>query len=252
MLSSGLCRATGFEPHAQAFLMLQEKTGPNERYLPYAVGDGRAHTLNICRGSSMSSLLEPDPISLGIFFDSLKARGDVIEQRNVQTLKLDDISEIDHLDFLKMDVQGSELAVLQGGTAKLSQAVAIQTEISFITLYKNQPVFGEIDLEMRRQGFIPHCFAELKRWAISPSVIDNNPRKGLNQLLEADIVYVRDFTRDEMMSDEQLKHLALVAHHCYRSFDLALRCVMLLEKREAVKALTMQNYLQLVSTQRKA
>jgi FkbM family methyltransferase len=249
MLSSGLCRVTGFEPQAQALLKLQEKKGPKERYLPYAVGDGAAHMLNICRSSGMTSLFEPGPISL---FDVFKALGEVIEQHKLQTLKLDEISEIDHLDFLKMDIQGSELAVLQGGSAKLSQAVAIQTEVSFMTLYKNQPVFGEIDLEMRRQGFIPHCFAELKRWPISPCVIDNNPGKPLNRLLEADIVYVRDFTRDEMMSDEQLKHLALIAHHCYRSFDLALRCVMLLERREAVKAGTMENYLQLLSTPLKA
>ncbi|MEZ0349479.1 hypothetical protein [Mycobacterium sp. pR1184] len=38
------------------------------------------------------------------------------------------------------------------------------------------------------------------------------------------------------MSDEQLKHLALIAHCCYRSFDLALRCVLLLERRKAVEA----------------
>jgi hypothetical protein len=62
---------------------------------------------------------------------------------------------------------------------------------------------------------------------IAPSVIYNIPRHPLNQLLEADIVYVRDFAHADSMSEEQLKHLALVAHHCYRSFDLALRCVML-------------------------
>jgi hypothetical protein len=113
--------------------------------------------------------------------------------------------------------------VFKGGKAKLTEAVAVQTEISFVTLYKNQPGLGDIDLELRSQGFVPHCFAEIKRWPIAPSVSYNIPGHPLNQLLEADIVYVRDFAHADSMSDEQLKHLALIAHHCYRSFDLALR-----------------------------
>jgi FkbM family methyltransferase len=248
MLAAGLCRVTGFEPQEEALLELQTKKGPNERYLPYAVGDGDAHTLNICRASGMTSLLEPDPTTLGLF-EGFKLWGEVIERVPLQTRRLDDISEIQHLDFLKIDIQGGELAVFKGGKAKLTEAVAVQTEISFVTLYKNQPGLGDIDLELRSQGFVPHCFAEIKRWPIAPSVSYNIPRHPLNQLLEADIVYVRDFAYADSMSDEQLKHLALVAHHCYLSFDLALRCVMLLEQRQALEAGTHQRYLDILAVE---
>ena len=50
------------------------------------------------------------------------------------------------------------------------------------------------------------------------------------------------------MSDEQLKHLALIAHYCYRSFDLALRCAMLLERQQAVEAGTQQRYRDILAT----
>jgi len=246
MLSAGLCRVTGFEPQEKALLELQHKKSPNEHYLPYAVGDGGAHTLKICLASGMTSLFEPDPATLGLF-DVLKRLSEVTHRIPVQTRKLDDISEIQNLDFLKIDIQGGELAVFQGGTVKLSQAVVIQTEISFVTLYKNQPSLGDIDLEMRTQGFIPHCFAAVKRWPIAPCTVNNDPRQPLNQLIEADIVYVRDFSRHELMRDEQLKHLALIAHHCYKSFDLALRCVMLLEHRQALNAGAQQRYMQILS-----
>jgi FkbM family methyltransferase len=246
MLAEGLCRVTGFEPQQEALLELQRMKGPNERYLPYAVGDGDAHTLNICRAPGMTSLLQPDPATLGLF-EVLKPLGEVIESVPLQTRRLDDISEIQHLEFLKIDIQGGELAVFKGGKAKLAEAVAIQTEISFVTLYKNQPSLGEVDLELRSQGFLPHCFNAIKHWPIAPAVIDNNPRQALNQLLEADIVYVRDFAHAGSMSDEQLKHLALIAHYCYRSFDLALRCVMLLEQRQALEAGTQQRYLGILS-----
>ena len=102
--------------------------------------------------------------------------------------------------------------------------------------------------ELRSQGFIPHCFHAVKRWPIAPLAIGSDPRKPLNQLLEADLVYVRDFSRPESLSIEQLKHLALIAHHCYNSFDLAMRCVMLLEQRQALESGAQQSYLQMLMT----
>ncbi|XTP35899.1 FkbM family methyltransferase [Mycobacterium sp. TJFP1] len=235
MLSAGLCRVTGFEPQPDALAELQTRKGPGERYLPYAVGDGGEHTLNICRASGMTSLFEPDPDTLNLF-EVLEPYGEVLERMPLSTHKLDDISEIEHLDFLKIDIQGGELAVFQNGRTKLADAVAIQTEVSFVTLYRDQPTMGDVDVEMRSQGFVPHCFAAVKRWPIAPYVVNDNPRWALNQLLEADIVYVRDFSRPDSMTDEQLKHLALIAHHCYGSYDLALRCVMLLEQRGSLKS----------------
>jgi FkbM family methyltransferase len=246
MLAAGLCRVTGFEPQHEALIKLQRKKGPSECYLPYAVGDGDPHTLNICRYSGMTSLLEPDPATLGLF-GVLKSLGEVIEPVLLQTRRLDDISEVQHVDFLKIDIQGSELAVFKGGKAKLTETVAIQTEISFVTLYQDQPVLGDVDLELRSQGFLPHCFAAIKRWPIAPYM---NTRKPLSQLLEADIVYVRDFAHADSMSDEQLKQLALIAHHCYGSFDLALRCVMLLEQRQALQAGTQRRYLAILGSRR--
>jgi hypothetical protein len=53
----------------------------------------------------------------------------------------------------------------------------------------------------------------------------------LNQLLEADIVYVRDISRPDSITVEQLKHLTLIAHLCYGSWDLAMRCIWLLERK---------------------
>lgn len=242
MLDAGLCRVTGFEPQEEALAELLRRKGNNERYLGYAVGDGGIHALNICRGSGMTSLLEPDPVALELF-GTLAALGAVTRRVEVQTRRLDDVDEIEALDFLKIDIQGGELAVFRGGAAKLAGAVAIQTEVSFMTLYRQQPTLGEVDIELRRQGFVPHCFADIKTWPIAPCVINRDPTRALNQLLEADIVYVRDFARSERMGDEQLKHLALVAHHCYRSYDLALRCIMVLEQRGAIGIGAQQRYL---------
>src|SRR5262249_38856632 len=69
---------------------------------------------------------------------------------------------------------------------------------------------------------------------IAPLFDATNPYAAINQLLEADIVYVRDFTRPDAMSNEQLGQLAMIAHHCYRSHDLVGNCIHHLEGRQAI------------------
>ncbi|WP_089603981.1 FkbM family methyltransferase [Acinetobacter piscicola] len=249
LLQSKLCRVTGFEPQVEALATLNQQKSELEQYLPYAIGDGNTHTLKICQYSGMTSLLEPNQNTLDNFV-ALKTNATVLERISIPTSQLDDIQEIQQLDFLKIDIQGTELSVFRSGREKLNNAVAIQTEISFVTIYENQPSFGEIDIELRNQGFIPHCFAAIKKWPIAPFTYENEPLQAVNQLLEADIVYVRDFTQPQNISDEQLKHLALIAHCCYQSFDLTLRCIDLLEQRAALPAHSQQVYVNMLNSSR--
>jgi len=243
MLRAGLCRVTGFEPQEVALHELLRRKGPHESYLPYVIGDGTLATLRICAAPGMTSLYEPDARMLALF-TGFEQYGKVTARLPVQTRRLDEIAEARLVDFLKVDAQGAELAVFRGGRAKLGRAVAIQTEVSFITLYEDQPALGEIDVELRAQGFVPHTTAAVKMWAIAPYAAAGDPGRPLNQLLEADLVYVRDFSRPERLDDEQLKHLALVAHHCYQSYDLALHCVTELDRRGGVVKGCPQRYFQ--------
>jgi hypothetical protein len=101
--------------------------------------------------------------------------------------------------------------VFQGGRDKLRDAVAAQT--GSVALYEKQPPLGAIDVELRDHGFIHHAMTALERWPIGPVIYDGNFRKPMQQLLEADLVYVRDFTEPHRPSHERLQHLAWVAHH---------------------------------------
>lgn len=242
MLASRLCTLVGFEPQAEGLVKLNEMKSDLETYLPYAVGDGMPGVLKICHAPGMTSLLTPDRRALECF-PHFTVFGQVNQEVAIETRTLDSISEITHLDFLKIDVQGGELAVFRNGTARLSNAIAIQSEISFVTLYKDEPVFGQIDLALRALGFIPHMFDKISKRMILPLHFGNDPFASMNQLLEADIVYVRDFTQPEKMSSEQLKHLALVAHHCYRSYDLAARCIHFLAAQGEIAADGLAQYL---------
>lgn len=249
MLKQRMCRVTGFEPQPEAFAKLNEAKGPNERYLPFAVGDGETHTLNVCRASGMTSLYELQTDTLKMFPFFQKA-GEVLERVPVLTHALDALSDIEHLDFLKIDIQGAELSVFQHGTQKLANAVMVQTEVSFIPLYKDQPVLGDVDLELRRQGFVPHCFAAIKRWPVSPCMLNGSPFHALNQLLEADLVYMRDLRFPERFTDDMLKHLAMVSYHCYNSFDISMRCIELLQLRGRLAHNAVANFTKAIPPER--
>jgi hypothetical protein len=118
-----------------------------------------------------------------------------------------------------------------------------------VPLYEKQPVFGDIDLELRSLGFIPHMFTAINKKMIAP-MVGPSPAAAINQIVEADIVYVRDFIQAEAMESEQLKHLALIAHHCYGSFDLALNCVHHLASRSAVAPDAKNRYVALLQANR--
>jgi FkbM family methyltransferase len=242
MLDKRLCTVVGFEPQPEALDKLIAQKGELETYLPYAVGGETRATLKVCQAPGMTSLLTPEPRTLNCF-PGFAVFGHVLKEVPIETRALDSIAEITHIDHLKIDVQGSELNIFRNGAAKLAHATSIQTEVSFVPLYQGQPVFGDIDLALRALGFIPHMFADINKRMILPLHHADNLYSSMNQLLEADVVYVRDFTQAEKMTAEQLKHLALVAHHCYRSYDLAANCINHLVTRGVLPADAVGRYL---------
>jgi len=229
MLEAGLCSVVGFEPLVEALNRLNASKGPNETYLPYIIGDGKEHTLYLTSRPGMVSLLKPDAARLALF-DSMPASGHVEATMETTTVRLDDLAEVPHCDLLKLDIQGAELSVLQNATRHLAEAVMVITEVSFVTLYENQPPFGQVDLALRDLGFLPHCFSSAITWPFAIEV--PVPRPDPHQMLEADMVYVRDFTKP--MPAEQWKHLAMLAHHLCGSHDLAMLALGKLAEMEAI------------------
>ena len=128
---------TGFEPDAQQLQALKARY-PDQRYLPYFLGDGSRRTFHHCHYGGCSSLYEPDPQVIDQF-TSLGTRADsqfaVIKTEQVDTCRLDDIAEIETCHFLKSDVQGAELDVLRGAERLLSDVLVAELEVEFIPIY---------------------------------------------------------------------------------------------------------------------
>jgi hypothetical protein len=189
----------------------------------------------------MTSLYEPDQKALDAF-TRFAAFGSVTRRETIETTPLDEVVAAGSIDFLKMDIQGGELDALRSGSAALSRAVMIQLEVSFVALYEGQPVFGDVDGFMRQQGFIPLAFAAIKQWPLAQrpeSVETSTP----TQLLEADIIYVRDFIHGALDA-EQWKQVALISNYCYGARDLTLKALSELANLGAVSQAEITRYMQ--------
>ena len=140
----------------------------------------------------MTSMLEPKMEVLGAFqwFDTY---AEVVDRVPMATVRLDDVPEVEGMDYLKVDVQGGELAVFRGAQARLETAVMVHTEVQFVPFYEEQPLFAEIDQALRDAGFWLHRLLPIQSRVFKPMVANNDPHAGLSQHLWTDAVYVKRF-----------------------------------------------------------
>jgi FkbM family methyltransferase len=222
LLGAGDVDIVGFEPSLEALADLNTRKGPHETYLPHAIGDGGRHTLNICHAPGMTSLLTPNPAVLNIFH-GFPAWGQVLSTEIVETVRLDDVAETTGAAMLKIDIQGGELMALSHATARLRDLLVIHTEVEFLPMYVDQPLFSDVDLFLRQHGFVFHRFHSPVNRTIAPLLVNNDIYAGMSQLLWADAIFVKDFTRLDRLTESQLLAMAAIMHDCYRSFDLVMR-----------------------------
>lgn len=243
LLDEGLAHLHAFEGDVRQIEKIQQIFGSNVSVYNEFLSDGTEQTIYLAsEASGMTSLLKPDINALK-FFNGFQKFGEILKTEKIKTKRLDDVAGIPGIDILKMDIQGSELSVLKNGLAVLKDCVAIQLEISYICLYENQPTFGEIDVWMRQHGFAPHCFLDVKKWSIAPTIKNNNFRVPFNQLLESDIVYIKNPLQLSTFSTSQLEKLALIAHYCFSSFDLCVYILLELTSRGILPANSHSQYI---------
>ncbi len=217
-------QVTGFEPDAEALAKLRRQF-PDEathRYLPHFVGDGRPATFHETRWSLTASLLEPNRPVL----DRYQHLGELVQEKArhaVQTVRLDDVIPAGGMDVLKIDVQGGEGRVFDGAGQRLRECLLVWTEVEFAPLYRGQPLFADIDAQLRAHGLQFLCFVGLAQrplasWAAAGT---GGRLPGRMQQLWADAIYVPTAERIAQLSADAALRLALIAHHMAGAHDLA-------------------------------
>ena len=216
-----------FEPQEKEYLKLKEK---NKNVYNSFLGDGKEHTFYITRFPGCCSILEPN-LELTNQMSTFMAYGLhtnpflVLKKEKIVTTKLDDI-EIPLPRFIKLDTQGSELLILQNGISKLKECTVIECESEFIQLYKNQPLYGEVDKFLREQGFIFHKFIDFRVPQVCPYVKKNY--QGLlseegNQIISADGIWLKNIYDLEKYSNDELIETSYILFNLYKSYDVVCR-----------------------------
>ncbi len=189
----------GFEPEPQAFSQLQSLSPApwhSVTWLPFAVGaENGPATLWVPPDPVGASLLEHDP-AVGERFGLSHLTSDC-RPITVETLTLDKALEGHRQpDYLKLDVEGAELSILQAAPASLSSCVAIKAEASFIAARKHQPVAADMDVFLRDHGFELMDIIRPMRWrshpvAPHPYSWRGEPAYSKGQIGQCDLLYFR-------------------------------------------------------------
>jgi FkbM family methyltransferase len=111
--------------------------------------DGEA-SLNAYEFDAASSLFACRPGHLASMGFSEVSRTVRVPMRTLRDLMPADMPV---LDLLKLDCQGSELAVLKGAGERISNIRWIYCEVSIDTIYDGAPLWGELHLFLRSSGF---------------------------------------------------------------------------------------------------
>jgi len=210
-----------FEPDERSYQEIVEEIS-NKKWKIYPVAlsnNSEISEFYLCRKPQVSSLYLPNREILDKFPN--KIRWDVINTTQVNLSPLDNVindTEIrEQCDFIKLDVQGGELSVLQGSIETLDYILGIECEVEFIRIYHDQPLFGDVCAYLDELGFSFIDFISQFKWDRTNYVA----KRG--QLIFADALFLkspesvvsqikRQFTTDKLKARNKLKrYMAICA-----------------------------------------
>ena len=217
-------------------------------------------TLNINYDPYTSSVFDFDPRYAGFysshnFIDYLLSEAfQVAEKRDLDAVTLDQglkAFSVPPPDFLSIDTQGSEYAILSGGRETLKDSVlALALEAEFHPIYKGQKLFGDTVRLMEEQGFIFIKFLDIKESSLYRAPIG---LRGEGIQIYGDALFFRRLETINAGDPEKrffmLRKLAFIAI-AFNQFEYALEC--LKQSRDLVKSITLPkeqpNYLRFLAS----
>ena len=167
-----------FEPLPSCFETLKKKTSQIENLTLYNLALGShcgSENINLSSHAPSSSLLEMDDYHKQAFpFTS----GNTSLQIDVVTL--DSLAiDISGSLLIKLDVQGYEDKVIEGGFQAFRQAKIVIIEVSYIQLYKEQVLFDSLYSTMKDMGL---SFAGVLSTLQDPIT---------GKMIESDVIFIR-------------------------------------------------------------
>jgi FkbM family methyltransferase len=221
-----------FEPDEDLCAKMNANPRDGVEHFPFALGKSEeTRDFYNTEDAMCSSLYEPNQEVLGRYNNMDVARLKNVSR--VDTVSLDYFVS-NHapgpVDFIKIDIQGAELDVFQGGLSALEDVLAIVTEAAFVEHYVNQPLFGDVCAFLSGQGIQFQKILGVGGRTLKPFLLNNDPNL-CSQQLWADVLFVRSlFEKPKLSGDQYLKIAALAL--LYDCLDVALFCCRELDSEE--------------------
>ena len=201
------------------------------KYYPYALGKANEKKkLYNTQAPMCTSLYKPNEKLISLYnnldFAYLK------NETEIETITLDNFiskNTIDNLDFIKIDTQGSELDIFNGGKNSLKNVVKIICEVEFVPIYEDQPLFGDVNKFLNDNGFMFNKFLGLSGRALKPLILNKDPNKA-SQHMWSDAVFIKNIEVIQNLSDEKLLKLSILSA-AYFSMDLTFFCLSIYDRR---------------------
>lgn len=111
-------------------------------------------------GSTMLNV-HPDLLGSSLYHETEEGSDVNGSPRQVHTIRLDQwVKEQGGMSpyLIKIDVQGAELDVLEGGQATLAESEVALLEVSLFHFFQHGPVFHDVLDYMKARGFVPYDF----------------------------------------------------------------------------------------------
>lgn len=148
-------RIVSFEPLPGPFASLTTRIArdPEWSAVNIALGerDGDA-TIHVAANLVSSSFLPVLPAHVAVAPESVPVRDLVVPIRRLDSVFDEHVRRGDRA-FLKIDAQGYERKVLDGGPDSLARLTGLQLELSLVPLYEDAPPFAGFVEDLERQGF---------------------------------------------------------------------------------------------------
>jgi FkbM family methyltransferase len=190
MILKKYLKTVGFEPDDAAYSALTGLNTDQTIILNRALYNKNASIeFYTNKNPVTSSLLKPNKEFLSLFpnpgdYDPVKT-----DRLNATPLDEALISNgIHDVDFIKLDTQGSELFILEGGLRTLSTCFGLEIEVEFCPVYQGQPLFCDVDHFLRKQGFVLFDLRPVY-WKRAVGLEYGKPK---GQLVWADGLYFKD------------------------------------------------------------
>jgi FkbM family methyltransferase len=175
---------------------------------PYFIGDVVGPIIfNMYNSPGESSIYSPNHEHIQRFNSSFGVQSKVQVESTTLNAALREV-QCESVDLLKLDTQGSELAIIKSSEELCNSVLLIESEVEFTEIYEGQPLAGEFLAYMYSLGFevlyLNRVFANRQAF--------QGPSRG--QLIFSDILFAKnDKLLLEYPSEQVAKHLILLCNY---------------------------------------